>query len=192
MTDEPAHGERSPADLSDELHMWLGYCITEWASVEDQLFRICLGVLKAPETQAAIVFFRTPTMETRLQLIQELLEAIIPAPERKNGGHPHADMDKWKIISKTFADLVPIRNRLAHDQVRRTDIYLAEEGEDVSGREPIGSWFEIGQSPHKELRPRIDRKDDLLVGDLRAHRNLVRGLVDSLSSFYETVLPSHL
>ena len=43
----------------------LGRCITMWAFVEEKLFDLCLMTLKAPKKQTAIVYYRTPTIDSR-------------------------------------------------------------------------------------------------------------------------------
>jgi hypothetical protein len=48
-----------------DFYKWVGICITQWASIESKLFRICHCTHQTDKQTAAIVFFRTPTLETR-------------------------------------------------------------------------------------------------------------------------------
>jgi len=68
-----SHESKSVTELeSDEFHMWVGYCITAWAEVDDVLFcifRDCVG----PSEQCAIIYYKTPGLEARFSLIDEIV-----------------------------------------------------------------------------------------------------------------------
>jgi hypothetical protein len=91
-----------------------GYCISTWAEVEQKLFEICWKALQSPREQAAIVYYRTPTLDARLTLTDELLRHVLPKRERPNGGHDHPDVMAWDALDKEITELLPTRNRLAH------------------------------------------------------------------------------
>jgi hypothetical protein len=64
-----------PASISEkekELLIWVGLCITEWASVDYLLLRLTAQVLEVGSGRAAIVHQRTPTLDGRITLIDEL------------------------------------------------------------------------------------------------------------------------
>jgi hypothetical protein len=54
MTSKSAKTEREAAD---EFYMMVGYCIAEWARVDDQLFRIFQACLGATAEQCAIIAY---------------------------------------------------------------------------------------------------------------------------------------
>jgi hypothetical protein len=49
-------------DLADEFHSLIGYCIAEWAKVDEELFRICWSCLGTHRERASVVYYRTPTL----------------------------------------------------------------------------------------------------------------------------------
>jgi hypothetical protein len=56
----------------DEFHRVMGSCIAAWAQVDDQLFRIfrsCIG----PYDQSAVIYYRTPGLDVRLALVDEIV-----------------------------------------------------------------------------------------------------------------------
>lgn len=63
---------------TEEFLMWIGTCITAWAKVEEQLFGICEHCLGARTDRAAIVYYRTPTIDSRVLLVDELVRTVLP------------------------------------------------------------------------------------------------------------------
>src|SRR5215469_12623611 len=108
-TPNPAHTVGLWQKTGDEFMLMLGNCVTEWSNVEHWLFNICLRCLGCHPVKAAIVYYRTPNIEARLSLTDELVQATLPRPERKSGGHPHADLKLWREIEAEFRVLLPIR-----------------------------------------------------------------------------------
>lgn len=81
MTEEQSK-QRDSQD--DQFHKMVGFCITEWAHVDELIFDIfhqCVGPLK----QCAIIYYRTPGLEMRLGLTDEIVKAVLPKPARKSG-----------------------------------------------------------------------------------------------------------
>src|SRR5271168_4030122 len=109
---------RSLQELGDEFMLMVGNCITEWANVQEALFRICWRCLRSPQQQAAIVFYQTPSLEGRMRLVNELVLSLLPLKDPASGGHhDHADAKWWDQIEKDFRNLQPVRNRMAHHPV---------------------------------------------------------------------------
>src|SRR5580704_18065915 len=105
MPDEPP---KSGQELGDEFHAMVGYCIAEWASVDDELFQIfrhCVG----PIEQSAIIYYRTPGLKPRLDLTEELVKSVLPKRTKKSGGHDPAVAD--------FEKLLGTRRRIAHQPI---------------------------------------------------------------------------
>lgn len=97
-----------------EFYRHIGIAITEWAFLEDELFHICASILKAAQHHTAIIYYRTPTLDGRLSLVDELASTVFPNPERNSGGHPHEAAKLWKEIAKSIRDGLAIRRQLAH------------------------------------------------------------------------------
>ena|SRR5215831_8197282 len=96
----------------DEFHKWMGYCISAWAQIEEHLFNVCWKCLGSPQKEpAAIVYYRTPGVNARLGLIDELVKSALPKPERKSGGHQHADVARWELIEEKIRFELAIRRK---------------------------------------------------------------------------------
>lgn len=179
---------KTTQEVANDFHMMIGYCIAEWAKVEDELFRVCHAALRCPKEQAATVYYRTPQLEARLTLTDEVVRAVLP--KHKPGDHPHDDLKFWIDVLKQVRDLVPTRNRIAHHpvEVRHAAFYADVSYLDV----PPDSWFEIYESQNEQLRGRSAGKSPLLVEDLRAHLTLTGGVSSLLHRFYYDRLIHHV
>jgi hypothetical protein len=166
-------------DLSDTeaaFYQYIGICISEWANVETQLFRLCAFVLKASTQHVAIVFRRTPTLETRLKLADELVMTVLPKRERQDGGHDAPIVIEWKAIQQEFRELMETRNHLAHwPVVRGTSVKIAMnpstlDMEILSHEDTL----EMSQSL-TELHRGTGKKDGIKPTDLPGHHSKVIG-----------------
>ena len=92
----------------------IGVCIKEWASIEHVLLQLCNLALKTTDKIASIVYFRTPSLDGRTKLTDELLLTILPAREKKDGGHDHRLVKEWTGIRKDIKNELAVRNKLAH------------------------------------------------------------------------------
>ena len=54
---------RNPEEVRKEFFELVGRCIKAWARTESALFEICAFALKAPREQAAVIYFRSPSMD---------------------------------------------------------------------------------------------------------------------------------
>ena len=170
-------------ELGDEFHMVVGYCIAEWASVDDELFRIfrhCIG----PYEQSAIIYYKTPGLEPRLSLTDEIVISVLPKPARKSGGHDLPEVTAWKAAITDFRNLLAIRRRIAHHPVAIRQQPLAW---DVSRFDlPPPSWFEIYVNEHEQFR--TGEIPALKVEDLKVHLLALTLLRDRLHHFFYDVL----
>jgi hypothetical protein len=170
---------------ADDFHMMIGYCIAEWAKVEDELFRIFHAALQCPKEQAAIVYYRTPQLEARITLTNEIVHTILP--KHISGAHPHDDLKFWDdIVKKKIHDLLSTRRRIAHHPVEIQRVAIPDMDESPE------SWFEIYESQNEQLRGRSADKSPLLIDDLRAHLILTRGASAVLYRFYYERLIHHV
>jgi len=62
----------------DKFYVALGRAITNWSSLESQLFEITHLILGCARGLASVVFYRTPTIDSRLTLTTDLVEFILP------------------------------------------------------------------------------------------------------------------
>jgi hypothetical protein len=165
-----------PPSTNAEFHMYVGFCITAWANVEEHLFRICARVLNTAEERAAIVYYRTPTLDTRLQLTDELVRTVLPKRTRKSGGHDHPDVIAWNDLKNDIKNELSTRSRIAHNPVSdRRFLPPPKEGE-LRGLLHLYSWLEIYVSDAEKLRGRHDDIQPLRVDDLSSHCTTVQRL----------------
>jgi hypothetical protein len=95
MTEPPNPPTKLGQTPGDEFLLMVGSCITEWANVENVLFNICWRSIGCAVERAAIIYYRSPSIDTRLNLTDELVRSVLPKPQRRSGGHPHADAKLW-------------------------------------------------------------------------------------------------
>jgi hypothetical protein len=116
-TAERGHLPAISDSRSDEFYKWVGHSITAWANVETWFFQLCwrsIGSSEASKERAAIVYFRTPTLDARIKLVDELVKTILPRPQRRKGGHAYPDVQQWNKLKKKLEKNLSTRNRIAH------------------------------------------------------------------------------
>jgi hypothetical protein len=177
-SDELFEGDK-PNQSDDAFYNLIGKCIKEWAYIEDELFHLCKFSLGSGEKQAAIVFYRTPTIDSRLKLVSELLLAKLPQKSRKNGGHDDPLVTRWTKLENAIADLLPTCNLLAHSPVTPTEAMRIGFGDQ---REPmIVSWLQVATSETEQLRGR--GKKSASIPALVDHLKSVSGMTKRLQSY---------
>ncbi len=176
--------------------MTIGYCIAAWADVDDILFQIfsdCIG----PRDQSAIIYFKTPGLEARFSLTDEIVKSVLPEPERKSGGHDHPSVIAWKKAIDGYQDLLSTRRRIAHHPVAVKIEYPqgALLNRYPPGKMPIGgavpairSAYEIYMSENEKLRGRSADLPALRIKDLEDHQAAVGALANRLLGFLIDVL----
>jgi hypothetical protein len=164
-----------------EFYQWVGRYIKEWARAEETLFTICHRILGCELKRAAIVYFRTPTIDARLSLADELVLAVLPQRKKKDGGHDHRDVERWKEVVKGIRNLLPIRNILAHARVGRPHSSASFARDDDQPGDVETTWFEVATNWQEQLRGRpgifvIDR-------DLPGHLDDIKSALSELDAF---------
>jgi len=167
---------------STEFHAQIGFCIAEWANVDDHLFKIFRECLEAPLHQSAIVYFRLPGIDYRLNTTDELVLSRLPKPERASGGHPHESVKQWKAIKNEISDLVSTRRRIAHHPVN-INATLMQVGLNPDLLE-VRSWFEIAISDNEKYRQRPEPHDGLRLEELKDHWRAVNAIPTKLNALF--------
>jgi hypothetical protein len=167
----------------DKFHTELGYCVTAWAQVDEELFNIfqrCVG----PWRQCAIIYYRTPGLDVRRNMVDEIVRFILPKQERKSGGHPPPDLKAWTEANEGFQTLLGVRRRIAHQQVG-VSVYLAEDGRQPDRYNSV----EVFPSYQERLRGKSDETID--IDGLKKHQDDVGKLAQRLSTFRDDILEKH-
>jgi hypothetical protein len=164
----------------------IGNCITQWAHVQDEIFEICLRCLGCSRENAAIVYYRTPSMDARMNLADELVRLALRNPSPKSGGREHPDLKAWKDIGTQFDALKTPRNQMAHHPVWFRVAGLFQGDHSQPATEP--SWFEVYVGRNERLRGRSAKSKPLRVNDLRIHLTKLNQLIASLQEFRTQIL----
>jgi hypothetical protein len=179
----PAEQDEHWRKLANEFHMMMGYCVAAWAQVDNELYRIFRDCV-ALHDHAAIIYYRTPGLNVRLDLVDEIVKTtLLPSWERPGTRDPR--IKAWKAATKDFRDLLSVRRRIAHHPVapRQEPRHF---GDTLGQLAP--SWYEIYVGRHERLRDSAAKLPALRIGDLRMHRLEVAELSIRLESFYHDVL----
>jgi hypothetical protein len=167
-------GEMEPREWTPDFYQCVGRCIKGWADVEASLFRICHTILNTDEDLAAVVYFRTPTIDAKLQLVDDLMVAKEP---KKPGQHDSETIKQWRIMLKEAKRLTPFRNHIAHGPVTF---------DRTSGK---SRNYQIDQHP-AEKRRRPSSRIPMDVHALRAHEKDVLKLRLALAMYAYAVGPT--
>src|SRR5277367_3818335 len=186
MSDTPATPE--PQDGNEQLKVFyavIGVCIKEWASIEHVLLQLCNLALKTTDKIASIVYFRTPSLEARTNLTEELLLAILPQRERKNGGHDHRLVKEWIVIRKGIKSELEVRNKLAHWPLAMS-VDMKVTTEPPSGTFSLTSTPIITMSPGERAKSEI-KATDIAIIDIVNHHTTLKQLRSRMMLFYDKV-----
>ena len=167
---------------TDAFWLMVGKCIGAWANVEEALFRIvwkCLG----PYEQSAIVYYKTPSLEARFTLADELVESVLP--KTKPGKQHHPSVKSWTAAKSGYDKLLSVRRRIAHQPVGAATAPLRAG---MALDEGPAFWLEIFVSQQERTRKRSSGHQPLLIEDLSKHRVALRALSERLQQFHDDVL----
>jgi hypothetical protein len=113
----PKAPNQKPADVlrardhDARFYAQVGACVEVWSNVDRYLLRTCRALLGTSETIASIVYYRTPTVESRMALIADLAEARFPV---RSGAHQVETVKKLERITKEIRNHISFRNSVAH------------------------------------------------------------------------------
>jgi hypothetical protein len=175
--------ENADSEARRDFYYLIGLCITRWSQVEDKLFQICKHVLKSDDKHVAIVYFRTPAIQTRLMLTTELIHSVLPKKIR-SGDHDHPLVIKWKNIVRDIEPLLKVRNALAHYPP-----HVVHSAQAVIGT-PKGSVPPAPPSIHKvkiSANEKLRGRDEFEVtgAELPDHLNAVEAVTKDLQVFFD-------
>jgi hypothetical protein len=179
---------KTPQQLADEFYMMAGQCISQWAATDEALFILCAKILRCTVEHAAIIYYRTPSLDARLTLTADLVESVIPKPT-KSGEKAHPDQKLWRDIEKSCRDLLQIRNRIAHEPLWPT--FTMGYDEDLEGNRVFLAGFELYASQHDRSRGRAE-KPPLRIAQLKAHLAAVNLISNRIHIFGRDVLSMHV
>ena len=174
------------------IYSWVGLCIKRWAYAESHMYGICrsaLGMNERPRRAlAAVIFFRTPSIEARMTLISDLLQAVAFPDGKKSGQHDPEFLKKWRKVEALMRELTPFRNFIAHNPMQRRHASVLVDGE------KMGIYRRGELEIVQEYDDRIRRKSSIEkvgVAELKAHSkamdDVMSGLLEAWRALEETL-----
>jgi hypothetical protein len=177
---------RPSIETAHEFFELLGRAIVAWSYVDDELFRIFSECLyQGASEQAAIIFYRTPTLDARIKLTDEIVRSILPGRARRSGGHDHLSVKQWRSLLNEIEALLVIRRSLAHHPVSYTyERVLAET--DTIDRPTLRLELKAGE--YERLRTTSSKQSPVRREDILTHLTSVRQKAKDLNDFSRDVL----
>jgi hypothetical protein len=177
----------------------VGKAITSWATIDERLFVLCWYSLGAPQQQSAIVYYKTPTLDARVTLADELIRSVFPKPERKSGGHDCVAIKEWKAIANDIRDALGQRRKIAHYPVGQviSPVFAKDKRPNFLSRDVVESgaydvWWEFSESEGEKARTGSKESKTIEVSDLSAHLSVLSDLSSRLLGFRFSRLLSQL
>ena len=147
-------------------------CVTQWAFVDRQLFRLFRFGIGASTHRAAILYYDQNTIGRRAGQINNLLRSAFEGLGNENW------LKAWESLHQRLRDLLPIRNVIAHQPVQRTGTSDGEKAVYVYAiyLEPYARYLKKSRNVHRD-------KESLKTEDLIQHSNDVATLESDLHDF---------
>jgi hypothetical protein len=170
----------------------IGRAITDWAHIDEELFHICQCVLRADSKHVAIIYYRTPNLDARITLTDDLVKTILPARTRPNGGKDDPITTLWKELHADLKSALHIRNHLAHCPAAP----MAEPKISPPGSGAffiVDTYYASYTSSTEKLRGKAAKTPDTLkIEDVRDHIKSVSSYINRLRNFRLATLPTLL
>jgi hypothetical protein len=139
-----------------------------------------------------------PGLDIRLGMTDEIVKGTLPKPVKKNGGHDHPDVVRWKALQKRVQDQLAIRRQIAHQEVYVT-LYAnnLDKTGDLTENSELQTEFNIYAGQHERMRavgsPYVSDYpgEGLTVDNLKLHQETVAAISGDLRTFVNEVLPRH-
>ena len=150
----------------------VGLCVTQWAFVDRQLFRLFRFGIGASTHRAAILYYDQNTIGRRVGQINNLLKSAFEGPDSENW------LKNWEGLHQRLRDLLPIRNVIAHQPVQRLGTSDGTKAIYVYAiyLEPYARYLKRSRTVHRD-------KESLNTDDLIQHSNDVNALESDLREF---------
>lgn len=155
----------------------VGLCVTQWAFVDRQLFRLFRFGIGASTHRAAILYYDQNTIGRRAGQINNLLKSAFEEPGNENW------LKAWESLHQRLRDLLPIRNVIAHQPVQRMGTSDGQKAIYVYAiyLEPYARHLKKRRNVHGD-------KQSLKTEDLIQHSNDVAALESDLHDFANKIV----
>jgi hypothetical protein len=136
----------------------------------------CVALLKSDAALVSVVFYRTPAIGARIELVNDLLAVRFPKTKIDNQWLDPTVIKEWKAIKKQINDLLPQRNSLAHHPTKM----IFSSNTDPSKWEYIVS---VESSPSAEELLRGRPLERVTQTQLQPHLDQINAITVSFDQF---------
>jgi len=143
----------------------IGECITRWAFIDRELFRLCVYALGAHRDRVAIVYYRMQSISPRLSLTDDLLKSKL-SPAR---------LKEWDALRKRIYDRLATRNAIAHGPMKMT-------GTSKRVGKRVVAHYDFSVEP-EPFNPKPKAPAQVTATQLRAHFKEAESLISDLRKF---------
>lgn len=155
----------------------VGLCITRWAFVDRQLFRLFRWGIGASIQRAAILYYEQNTIGRKLSQVDGLLKSAFGDAGKDEYGV------EWNGLRSRVNDLLPTRNIIAHQPVQRLGT--------SDGKKAV-YLYGIYIEPYRQLLNKTYRglkgKETLQTEDLTRHSMEMEAFADDLRRFARKIM----
>jgi hypothetical protein len=155
----------------------VGLCITQWAFVDRQLFRLFKLGLGTSAERAALLYYGQNALGRRLSQVDGLLTSALSEARHE------AYRQEWQSLRKRVTELLPTRNMVAHQPVRRTG---ASDG--TKAVYVYSIYIEPYQRHLTRTHKGLMGKEELRTDDLIRHSTEVEEVHADLATFVRDIL----
>jgi hypothetical protein len=171
-------------DGEDAFLRAVGACVTCWAFVDRQLFRLFRFGLSAPTHTASLSYYGQNTIGRSISQVDILLSSRFSGDDGNEQHRAENEHRKagWARLKARRSDLIPVRNAIVHQPVKRTG--KASDGKAVY---EYAIYPEPYLPPTKRGRAAFGKKGELLTADLEKHAAEVQHLEADLKTFVRAI-----
>lgn len=176
-------------EAEDEFFVWVGRSIKCWSKVEQNLFDICFLTLHPHRLAAGVVYWRQPSLDVRLNLLTDLLEARLDPAMEGSKRPPPSLLKQWPPLREKLRSLLSFRNFVAHHPAWFRFEVAKEDGDKGDGaRWDYKEFWHTRQNLDDEAR-RPSKHKEVGVADMKEHVATVIALNHQLRDFVIALEP---
>ena len=165
--------------------MWVGLCLTRWGLLDEIVFKIFHEILHTETKLAAIIYYKSPSLDTRLNLCDELVAAAFPYL----AGKPKPQIIRmWNGIREALRKLTPVRNALAHHNVgSMSEIQMVQQEDKIFRAKGSTTRMEIRLNQYQRLRDGNNLVKLVKDEELPSHYDSVQATIVQMNKIFVAI-----
>jgi hypothetical protein len=148
----------------------IGQCITAWAFVDRQIYKLFVRLLRINPALAAVLYYQWRTLDNRLNVVDKLVKHSVPES---------VFLKQWRPIKNAIDDLLEVRAIIAHQPPLRTG-YSTKSGR-AAYRYSL--HVEPAERHAKKGHRGLKGKEEISRTDLMRHLRRVERVPKKLAEF---------